>query len=253
MKELIKDKYPYLPTSVIRMNRSKRVQKLKVDRKGGWGNDKYSANSSRKKKGNFNLELAEFILKYYARDSKVIFDPFSGWGERGYVANKLGYKYIGLDCSKEAVDYAKEHYDIGTINWNSQKTEFKYNIFDFCYTCPPYWNLEKYERGNGQLSDIKDYQEFLKEITKNIYETYAILKPGALCAWVVGDFRIKGKFYDYSTDLINIFRKVGFELFDKVIIDKSVNYRISLFMPQADRLGYTVKLHEYLLVFKKEE
>ena len=76
--------------------------------------------------------------------------------------------------------------------------------------------------------------------------------------WTIGnDFlyhvflEIDGKFYDYSTDVINLFNGCGFELFDKVIIDKSVNYRISMFLKQADRLGYTVKLHEYILIFKK--
>lgn len=248
----IKDKYPFLPTSVIRINKHKKSQDLKQNRNITIG-DAYYTNSSRVALGNFDMDLAEFILKFYARQAKNIFDPFAGWGERGYVAEKLGYIYSGFDISDVCYRYAYTTYGIMYCVANSCYLDYiENNKFDFCYTCPPYWNLEKYESVPGQLSDIRDYSTFLNELKKVIEHTYRILKPISLCSWVVGDFRKQNIFYNFSHDVTDLMKQCGFTIFDKVIIDKSINYRLPIFLNQADRLGYTVKLHEYILTFKKE-
>ena len=252
-KERIVDKYPFIPISILKVKRHRKEQDLKKDRLITSG-DKYYTNSSRAKFGNFDLEIGKFILKYFNKiKGGSVLDVFAGWGERGKITTDLGYDYFGFDISQNAINYAKEKYSI-TINKADSRQlplDDKESI-DFSFTCPPYWKLEKYESCDGQLTDINNYKSFLVELKKTIKETYRVLKQESLCCWVVGDFRIKGKLYDYSTDIINLFNSCGFEIFDKIIIDKSINYRISMFLEQAERLGYTVKLHEYILVFKKK-
>jgi hypothetical protein len=44
---------------------------------------------------------------------------------------------------------------------------------------------------------------------------------------------------------------LGFKPFDKVVVSRLTTSKIKIMLPQAKRLGYTVKVHETLSVFKK--
>jgi len=256
---------PFVPTSVLKLPshreaRDLRKPKLQDTRKEGQElvdcapkDLKKKIKSYRKKEStaNFDHELAKFILKYYARDSKTVFDPFSGWGERGYAAKLLKYDYIGYDISPKANDYAFATYGIKNNTGDSRNVFLDDKSIDFSYTCPPYFDLEKYESTDGQLTDIRDYKDFLDELEKVIQETNRILKTNGLVCWVVGDFRRKGVLIDFSTDVGLLFRKNGFELKDKVIIDNSTNYNVPLHLPNSYEHKFTVKVHETMWVFKK--
>lgn len=247
----ILDSLPFVPTSVLKLERRKKTQDLRTKRRDGWGSDLYASNSSRNSKGNFRLELAEFVYKYYCRNKEnIIFDPFSGWGERGFVAKNLGYKYIGYDISHEANRYALETYGVKNTLGDSREIELESDSVDFCFSCPPYFNLEKYESVEGQLTDIKNYEDFLIELMAVIKEIRRVLKEDSLCCFVVSDFRKEGIFYNFSWDVTKLFSISGFEVFDKVIVDKTIGYRIPLFLQQSYRLGYVIKTHEYLLIFR---
>jgi DNA modification methylase len=54
-------------------------------------------------------------------------------------------------------------------------------------TSPPYWNLKPYERGEGQLGLIDDYESFLAELDKVWAECLRVLVPGGRLVVVVGD------------------------------------------------------------------
>ena len=48
-----------------------------------------------------------------------------------------------------------------------------------------------------------------------------------------------------------MFDSFGATPFDSVVISRRDTTKIKIMIPQAIRLGYTVKLHEMLLVFEK--
>lgn len=256
---------PFVPTSVLKLpshreTRDLRKPKIKDTREEGQELVKQSPKDLKKKikayrkqesNANFDPELAKFILKYYARDSTTVFDSFSGWGERGYAAKILKYVYNGYDISPKAIDYAFKTYGVKNKLGDSRNTDLEDNSMDFSFSCPPYWNLEEYQSIDGQLTDIKDYQDFLDELEKAVVEINRVLKDGALVCWVVGDFRRKGKLIDFSTDVGLLFRNNGFELKDKVIIDNSTNYNVPLHLPNSYEHKFTVKVHETMWVFKK--
>lgn len=54
-------------------------------------------------------------------------------------------------------------------------------------TSPPYWNLKPYERGEGQLGLISDYEGFLAELDRIWAECLRVLVPGGRLVVVVGD------------------------------------------------------------------
>ena len=45
--------------------------------------------------------------------------------------------------------------------------------------------------------------------------------------------------------------KLGMKPFDKVILSHKKQAKIKIMLPQVKRLGYTVKVHQILLVFVK--
>ena len=54
-------------------------------------------------------------------------------------------------------------------------------------TSPPYFNLKEYQRRDGQMAEIKVYEDFLDELDKVWRECYRVLVPGGRICCVVGD------------------------------------------------------------------
>ncbi len=59
-------------------------------------------------------------------------------------------------------------------------------------------------------------------------------------------------FYDLEYQVNHIFHRLNATCIDKVIISKKGISKIKIMLPQAKRLGYTVKVHETLLVYQKK-
>ncbi len=60
-------------------------------------------------------------------------------------------------------------------------------------TSPPYWTLKEYEKNDGQLGEIDDYELFLTELDKVWAECRRVLAPGGRVCCVVGDVCIPRK------------------------------------------------------------
>lgn len=54
-------------------------------------------------------------------------------------------------------------------------------------TSPPYWTLKDYEPVSGQLGDVEDYEEFLRELDAVWSHCSRVLVPGGRVCCVVGD------------------------------------------------------------------
>ena len=68
---------------------------------------------------------------------------------------------------------------------------------------------------------------------------------------MVGDWRKKYIFYDFTFQTEKIMEMCGMKPFDKVVLSQKKISPIKLHMPQAKRFGYTVKVHQTLLVYEK--
>lgn len=54
-------------------------------------------------------------------------------------------------------------------------------------TSPPYWTLKEYNRIEGQLGHVTEYEEFLRELDKAWSESFRVLVKGGRLIVVVGD------------------------------------------------------------------
>ena len=116
-------------------------------------------------------------------------------------------------------------------------------------TCPPYWNLEKYEKDG--IDRDKSWEGFLEKYETILSRAIKNALPEAKYCIMVGDWRKNHKFYDLTFQTEKILQKHGMKPFDKVILSYKKISPIKLMLPQAKRLGYTVKVHQTLLVYKK--
>lgn len=69
------------------------------------------------------------------------------------------------------------------------------NSVHLIVTSPPYFDIKPYESdaGGGQLARIKQYEDFLFELTKSIAEWRRVLVPGGRVCCVVGDVLVPRK------------------------------------------------------------
>ena len=126
-----------IPTSVIDIE----AQKKRID------SSDHNNQSSRAGYSPFPKEIATLCCEFFLKGATHIFDPFAGWGERGEAAKRHGLRYTGFDISSKAIKNAAEVYGVCNVLADSLTAELP--EFDGLFTCPPYWNLEKYESGDG--------------------------------------------------------------------------------------------------------
>jgi len=205
----------------------------------------------------FHAGLAENIVLYWSMVDSIIVDPFAGRATRAFVASKLGRKYYGYEISPTTVGRVKKHLETHSIEatiYNSNGClmgETPDNFAHLVMTCPPYHDLEKYESVKGQLSDIKEYGDFLAEMAVTGKNIKRVLKPGGFVAWVCADWRSDGKFRSFHSDIIRMFVAEGLLHWDTIII-KNISPFASNQIGKVAAKRYTSKVHEYLLIFRKE-
>jgi len=229
--------YTVLPVSVIDIEA--------VGKSGIRGTEDHGTTSSRSKFSPFPGSIAMLCAEYFLRDATTVIDPFAGWGERGEAIQKQGKKYIGFDTSKEAIDSCAER---GVAVQEVDSASAVFPVHDGLFTCPPYWNLEKYS-GDG-LHKEKTWEQFLVRLGIVFARCKATAMPNSTYCIVVGDWRSAGVYHDLVFQVESIMSRLGCIPFDKVVVSRKTISKIKIMLPQAKRLGYTVKVHDTLLVYK---
>tara|TARA_R110000803_G_scaffold28530_3_gene65882 strand:- start:1815 stop:2696 length:882 start_codon:yes stop_codon:yes gene_type:complete len=209
----------------------------------------------------FDPALCEVIYHWFCNKGGEILDPFAGGSVRGIVANKLGYKYTGIDIRQEQIDSNREQgLDILQVenqpNWycgDSNEVLNGFNKeFDFVFSCPPYADLEVYSDLDGDISN-KPYDEFLSLYESIIEKSCKLLKKDGLACFVVGEVRDKkGNYIGFIPDTIRAFEKFGMKFYNEAILIQS-NMAIAGMRANGNmKSKKLVKVHQNILVFKKQ-
>lgn len=224
----------------------------------------------------FPQQLVTRLIECFTRsDEKVILDPFMGSGSTIVAADRMGRTGIGFETSAEYYNLAARRLYNRELFQTSELTSQLYladarrmleflkpESVDLVITSPPYWDILSQKRtadyketrdyGNapGDLSQIADYNEFLKELSKVFEKVYQVLKPSKYCIVIVMDLRKKDKFYPFHSDIADFMQEIGFIYDDIIIWDRRHEYNNMrpLGYPSVFRIN---KAHEYILIFKK--
>lgn len=215
------------------------------------GNAKYLPNL---RYSEFHPKLAEVVIRYWSMPNDLIVDPFAGRATRGLVALTLKRRYEGYEVAPTT--YQNTLSKISSLGGTLFLDDgcFMKNTpdqtADLVFTCPPYFQQEKYESCEGQLSDQPTYESFLQKIELAVKNIYRVLKDRKFVCWVCADFRESGKFRLFHYDSISLFQKIGFKVHDLVVIHNNSPFA-ALQAGKVTAKRYTSKIHEYLLVLRK--
>lgn len=204
----------------------------------------------------FNPHLAQMILSAYCPPKAKIYDAFGGGGTRGFIASSMGHEYTGVEIRFDEVERIKaQQPELGTyftiINCDSRLYDIDPEAYDFSYSCPPYYNLEVYSTIDGDMSNVSTYSSFLDMLKQSLEVTYRGLKPGALCVWVVGNLRRNdGSLIHFNGDTARLGVEVGFKLHDELVFWGASDIAVQR-SGQFVANRKSVRVHEYILIFKK--
>lgn len=209
----------------------------------------------------FDPVLCEVLYTWYADQGGLIIDPFAGGNTRGLIASILGYRYIGTDVSKQQVLVNKgKAKEIGETNatWHTEdganlNKHVKKGEADLVFTCPPYYDLEVYDKNNpSDISNAGSYEEFLKGYTNIMHNTYDLLGKGKWAIIVVGNVRDKdGNYYDLVGDTVRLMEEAGFSYYNEIILATAIATATVRARKTFDGGKKVVKTHQNILFFAK--
>jgi DNA modification methylase len=218
----------------------------------------------------FDPYLCELMYRWFSREGDTIVDPFAGGCVRGVVASVLGRNYNGVDLSTEQVqtntvqfnDIQKKYTNIkGDSTWyigDSAECLHTLPKADMIFTCPPYYNLEKYTDDTDDLSNLPSYADFLYKYTIILQNTTQLLKDESFFVIVVSEVRADShsiadsQYLGLVPDTIHILRdKCGLKYYNEIILENSIG---SLPIRAPKNFSRTRKIgrhHQNILVFYK--
>ena len=206
----------------------------------------------------FDPVLCEIAYKWFNIDGGKIYDCFAGGSVRGIVAEKLGFKYTGIDLRQEQIDANKKNAkEIGvepTWYCDDSLNADKYvadNSCDMVFSCPPYADLEVYSDDPRDISNM-EYTDFCATYKKIIEIACRKLKQDRFAVFVVGDVRDKNGLYRNFVDYTKkCFIDSGLKLYNDIILIEPIGTAAMRASAIFKKSRKTVKTHQNVLVFYK--
>lgn len=141
----------------------------------------------------FPIAQARDIYKEFAAEGSAVLDPCAGWGGRllGWLCARRGGRYEGYDASKATVlGFAAMIVELGINNAEVHHRAFEDvqlepESFDFAFTSPPYFTLERYGEDAEQAEQrYPGYAAWLEGFFEPlILKVLEALRPG--CCFVL--------------------------------------------------------------------
>lgn len=218
--------------------------------------DKMALPGSKYETSIFNPHLAMMILSAYCPQNAKIYDAFGGGGTRAIVASTMGHDYLGVELRGDEVDRIRERGELLGLKFemvcgDSTKYVIEPNIYDFSYSCPPYYDLEVYSELEEDISNAGTYDDCLEMLRQSLEITFRGLKAGGLCVWVTGNFRRPdGALRHFNGDVIRLAQSVGFTLHDELIwwgASGGAYQRVGQFAAHRK----SVRVHEQIIILRK--
>jgi DNA modification methylase len=209
--------------------------------------------------GRFDPVLCEVVYRWWCPNGGIILDPFCGGSVRGIVAEILGNSYIGMDLREEqTTENLRQAHELN-LNPTYYVGDSRYfadivNVEgDFIFSSPPYFWREHYSDLKEDLSNSKNYAEFLEGYRQAIKSVVSRLKNDRFACFEVAETRDPktGFAQNFVGDTITAFMDTGMHLYNHGIHLKS----FASAPTRANKIfGAHLKLvpiHENILVFVK--
>lgn len=213
--------------------------------------------SSMESSSNFDPVLAEVLCRWFNVEGGKVLDPFAGEQTKGVVCGELGMPYTGVEIRFEQVEHNEKQtaqykgvkYVVGDSTHIADLIEER--GFDFCYTSPPYYDLEVYSKAD--LSALGTYADFIRAYSSILGQCWEMLADDRFMALKVGEIRDKktGEYRNFVADTITIMLKLGARYYNELVLVNSIGSlpkRAGSIMNKSRKVG---KRHQNVLVFYK--
>jgi DNA modification methylase len=207
----------------------------------------------------FDPVVCEIAYRWFCPPGGTVLDPFAGGSVRGVVASRLGRRYIGIELRPEQVEANRAQIALAgepPPEWRRGDAREIARLAgdvtaDLIFSCPPYWNLERYSDDPADLSNM-DEEAFFAAQAAVIHGAVGRLRDDRFAVWVVGDVRdADGCYVNLPGRTIEAFEAAGARLYNDAILVTAVGslpIRVGRQFVTARKLGRT---HQNVLVFVK--
>ena len=150
----------------------------------------------------FHPFLAGVVYKYF--DTKAVFDPYAGWGDRCVAAMAYGVPYTGVDSNpnlgvvyKKMIEFYREHTTskVTFIGDRSENVDIEAIDFDLVLSSPPFWKTAKRKMIEMYKGAETDYNKFMSNSMIPVMKR-CLKKAKWFCLYIPSDM------YD---DLVKVF------------------------------------------------
>lgn len=201
--------------------------------------------------------LAELVVKWFALPGSNIFDCFAGDTIFGYVSSFMGNNFTGIELRKEQVRFNRAQVGALPAKYicGDGQNILKYidkNSMDLFFSCPPYFDLEKYSDLDNDASNQSTYNDYLSIVRNALNDSCSCLKKNRFAVIVISDVRdkITGGYLGIPKDIINIMMENNMLFYNEIILLNSIGtaaYRAN----NAMKGRKVIRLHQNVLVFFK--
>lgn len=209
-------------------------------------------------RGNWSPYIPRNLILRYTRPGDLVVDPFVGGGTTAIEAKLLGRRCLALDLSAHAVrrTRAKTGFTppppvgaIGIARADARRLPVRTGAADLVLVHPPYANIIRYTPDTpGDLSHLPA-SAFLAELATVARECRRVLRPGGVCAVLIGDTRQQGSVAPLGMETLGVFRDAGFVVREIAIKAQHHTRMEGAWRPRAAAQNFLLLAHEYLLIF----
>lgn len=203
--------------------------------------------------------LAELVNKWFlptGQGACKTFDPFAGDTVFGFVSAYLGNEFTGVELRAEQAELNNARTaDISAryICDDGQNIGNHLDIAsqDLMFSCPPYFDLEKYSDNPLDASNQKEYEDFRKILENALTAGVNCLKDNRFAVIVMSNVRSpSGGYYDMCSDITRIMQAAGCSLYNEFILVNSVGTGAIRARKNMEYRKNT-RCHQEVLVFYK--
>lgn len=183
----------------------------------------------------FPESLAQEFIEFFTKAGQWVLDPMVGTGSTCIAALRAGRNCVGIELNPTYAQITHERLeksrsDLGDAVQSLEAEVFNHDAtafreldlptFDYMITSPPYWNMlhargsqtQEERRQDSSLDvvysdhpsdfgNIKDYRDFLNQLTEFYADLQSLFKPRAYLTIIVKNIKKGGRIYPLAWDL----------------------------------------------------
>lgn len=233
----------------------------------------------------FSFQDIESLVAFFTKKGMAVLDPFGGVGSTAKACALLGRNCTSIELSPKYHNLSIERLETEVGQGTSENHTFvngdscvelpkiAVNTFDFVVTSPPYWgilhkqdqkvlrnrvanNLDtQYSESVHDLGNVADYSDFLTTLCDKVFLQCArVLRKNRYMAIVVSDFRDKGDFISFHSDLVYLLNKRQIQGGGTLALQgiKILIQNHKSLHPYGYPFSYVENIHhQYILIFRK--